>query len=194
MNKTVFYDMETTGIDPETAAVVQIGAILDIDGEEVDNLNLKIRPFEGAYLDPAALAVTGLSVDDLMNDPARLDPREAYWKFLEFCGFRPGRRVETSDRIHRAGYNIMGFDNRFLDKLGVRSGDKWCFAKFHWPGIDVASIACAALRQKRGRMKDFKLMSVARAFDIDTDGQAHDALFDVRVTRDLYYEIIARGL
>lgn len=194
MNKTVFYDMETTGIDPENAAVIQIGAILDVNGEEVDRIDIKLRPHEGANVDTKALAVTGLTIEELMEDPDRISPKEGYWRFMRFCEFTPGMRVYAENRIHRAGYNILAFDNKMLEALGARAGDNYTYAKFHWPGIDVASIACAALRQKRGRMKDFKLMSVARAFDIDTDGQAHDALFDVRVTRDLYYEIIARGL
>lgn len=194
MNKTVFYDLETTGTDFERSAVIQIGAILDVNGEEVDRIDIKLRPHEGANIDTKALAVTGLTIEELMEDPERISPKEGYWRFMRFCEFTPGMRVYAESRIHRAGYNILAFDNKMLEALGARAGDNYTYAKFHWPGIDVASIACAALRQKRGRMKDFKLMSVARAFDIDTDGQAHDALFDVRVTRALYYEVIARGL
>lgn len=43
-------------------------------------------------------------------------------------------------------------------------------------------------------MKDFKLMSVARELEIDIEGQAHDALFDVHVTREVYYKLLERGL
>jgi DNA polymerase III epsilon subunit-like protein len=49
--KTVFYDLETTGTDFAKSAVVQIGAIMDVDGEEVDNINLKIRHTRGANID-----------------------------------------------------------------------------------------------------------------------------------------------
>ena len=192
--KTVFYDLETTGIDFERSAVIQIGAILDVDGEEVDRIDIKIRPHEGANIDTKALAVTGLSIEDLMEDGSRLSPQQGYWAFMKFLGFRPSQRVGIPDRIHRAGYNILAFDNRFLDNLGARAGDNYTFAKFHWPGIDVATLACASLRKNRRCMKDFKLMSVAEIFGVNTDGQAHDALFDVHVTRGLYYEIIARGL
>ena len=192
--KTVFYDLETTGTDFERSAVIQIGAILDVDGEEVDRLDIKLRPHEGANIDTAALAVTGLSMEDLMEDPQRMRPSEGYWRFMKFCGFQPGQRVSPSMRVHRAGYNILAFDNRFLDFLGARAKDNWTFAKFHWPGIDVASIACAGLRSVRGTMKDFKLMSVAEAVGVSTDGQAHDALFDVHVTRELYYKLLEGGL
>ena len=194
MIKTVFFDLETTGVNFYNSAVIQIGAILDIDGEEVDNINIKIRPHENADIDPKALQVTGLTMADLMEDKERVGHLEGYWKFMEFCGFRPGKFVDIHQRIHRAGYNILAFDNNFLNELGKRSRDAYSYAKFHWPGIDVATIACAALRKTRGNMRDFKLMSVAHNLGVNTDGQAHDALFDVRVTRDLYYSLIDRGL
>lgn len=192
--KTVFFDLETTGTDFQRSAVIQIGAILDVDGEEVDRIDIKLKPHEGANIDSQALAVTGISMDDLLNNPDRVHPADGYWKFMRFCGFKPGQRVSPAMRIHRAGYNILGFDNKFLENLGAMVGDGYTFAKFHWPGIDVASIACAGLRSVRGAMKDFKLMSVARELEIDIEGQAHDALFDVHVTREVYYKLLERGL
>lgn len=188
--KTVFYDLETTGIDPEKAAVIQIGAILDVDGEEVDRIDIKLKPHDGAYVDSKAMAVTGISMDDLLNNPDRMHPTDGYWRFMRFCGFRPGQRVYASNRIHRAGFNILGFDNRFLEALGASVGDGYTFAKFHWPGIDVASMACAVLRNRRLEMPNFKLMTVAEELGISTDGQAHDALFDVHVTREIYYDVM----
>ena len=113
---------------------------------------------------------------------------------MRFCEFTPGMRVYTESRIHRAGYNILAFDNKMLEALGARAGDNYTYAKFHWPGIDVASLACASLRYNRGTMKDFKLMSVAKVFGIDIQGNAHDALFDVSVTRELYYELLNGGI
>ena len=192
--KTVFFDLETTGIDFERSAVIQIGAILDVDGEEVDRIDIKLRPHEGANIDTKALAVTGLTIEELMEDPERDHPADGYWRFMRFCGFKPSQRVYPSDRIHRAGYNILAFDNRMLEALGARIGDNYTFAKFHWPGIDVASIACAGLRSTRAAMKDFKLMTVAEAVGINTEGKAHDALFDVTVTRELYYALLDRRL
>ena len=192
--KTVFFDLETTGIDFERSAVIQIGAIMDVDGEEVDRIDIKLRPHEGANIDSNALAVTGLTIEDLMEDPNRLSPHEGYWRFMKFCGFRPGQRVSTANRIHRAGYNILAYDNKMLENLGVRARDGYTFAKFHWPGIDVASLACVAMRSVRGAMSNFKLMTVAAELGIDVNGKAHDALFDVSITRDLYYLILKERL
>lgn len=188
--KTVFFDVETTGIDPDTAAVVQIGAILDVDGVEVDRVDIKMIPHSGAMIDPKAMAVTGLSMEDLMENPERVSPRAGYWMFMKLCGFKPGQRVYQSDRVHLAGFNSIGFDNRFLQALGRRAGDGYTYAKYHWPGIDVASLACVVLRHRRLSMPNFKLMTVAEELGISTDGKAHDALFDVHVTREVYYDVL----
>jgi len=190
MMKTIFFDLETTGVDFDNSAVIQIGAILDINGKEVASANIKIRPHEGAVIDPGALKVTGLTKDELYDDPERLTPLEAYWRFMEMWGFKRGAFVRQADRVQLAGYNSLAFDNRFLQALGRRAGDNYTYAKYHWPGIDVASIACAGLRSCRGFMKDFKLMTVAKELGVNVDGQAHDALFDVHVTRELYYKIL----
>ena len=192
MSITLFYDLETTGTDFEKSAVVQIGAILDKDGDILRSLNLKIKPHPGANIDQGALDAIGMTIEDLMEDPERLDHLKAYREFVKFCGFIPGARILPSHRIHRAGYNILAFDNPMLSALGAKAGDNYTFAKFHWPGIDVASIACAVLRKERRLMKDFKLMTVAKQLGISTEGQAHDALFDVGVTRAMYYKILEK--
>jgi DNA polymerase-3 subunit epsilon len=187
--KIVFFDVETTGVDIENSAIIQIGAILDIDGEEVDNIDIKIRPHDGASVSQEALNVTGITMEDLLENPERISPKEAYRKFLNFCGFPP--QVYANNRILASGYNAMGFDMPMFINLGRRAGDQYSYAKFHWPVIDVAAIAAGHLAKSRHTMKNFKLMTVAERLGISTDGQAHDALFDVRVTRGIYYEIIS---
>lgn len=188
--KTIFFDVETTGIDPDKAAVVQIGAILDIDGEEVDRVNIKMIPHCGAEIDQKALAVIGLSLDEIMDPTDRVSPRAGYWQFMKLCGFAPGQRVYQQHRVNLAGYNSIGFDNRFLQALGRRAGDGYTFAKYHWPGMDVASQAAITLRNERMSLTNFKLMTVAEYLGVDVSGQAHDALFDVHVTRQIYYKLL----
>lgn len=187
--KMIFFDLETTGVDFKESAVIQIGAILDIDGEEVDNIDIKLKPHDGATIESDALRVTGVTMEDLMENPERVSPRDGYIKFLEFCRFP--KQVFAKDRILASGYNALGFDMPMFINLGQRAGDHYSYAKFHWPVIDVAAIAAGHLAKSRHTMKNFKLMTVAERLGISTDGQAHDALFDVRVTRSIYYEILA---
>jgi len=45
------------------------------------------------------------------------------------------------------------------------------------------------LLNERDTMKDFKLMTVAEKLGVIVSGDAHTALFDIEVTRDIYYNI-----
>ena len=186
--RTVFYDLETTDSDSNTAAIVQIGAILDVDGEVKGTLDLKVKAWNGCSVSQGALDATGLTVDDIYSEE-RMNGDEAYWEFMRFCGFKRGQRVYPQNRIFRAGYNILAFDNAILDNAGKRAGDLYSYAKFHWPGIDVASIACDKFAKERNDFSCFKLGYVAEYAGVDTSGKLHDALFDVTVTRDLYYKL-----
>lgn len=186
--KIVFYDLETTDNNTETAAIVQIGAILDIDGKVKGTFDLKVKARPGCSVSQDALNANGLTITDICSNE-RTDESEAYWEFMRFCGFRRGQRVYPQNRIFRAGYNILAFDNAMLDNTGKRAGDLYSYAKFHWPGIDVASIACDKFAKDRNDFSCFKLGYVAERVGVDTSGKLHDALFDVTVTRELYYKL-----
>jgi DNA polymerase III epsilon subunit-like protein len=55
--------------------------------------------------------------------------------------------------------------------------------------IDVRSLSINSLLKERDTMKDFKLMTVAEKLGVNINGEAHTALFDIEVTRDIYYNI-----
>ena len=188
-----FFDLETTDRYPEKCAVVQIGAIKDVNGEIVDEFNLCMRPHMGASIAQQALDVIGKTVEEI-TDPALSSHREGYWKFMEFMGMRKGVRIYPQSRRTIAGFNVLAFDMRCLQHLAERSDDRYGYAKFHWPALDVAPMAANALMDVRHEMDNFKLMTVAKELGVDTDGQAHDALFDVRVTREIYYKIQNYGV
>lgn len=183
--KMFFFDVETTGLSIQNSAIIQIAGILDIDGEIADTLEILVQPHEDAEIDAKALEVNNTSMEDLYGNPRRVTPMNAYRQVLDFCQYPA--RVYPEHRIHASGYNAMGFDMPLLVNMGRRAGDSYSYCKFHWPVIDVAVLAAEALREKRHLIPSFKLMSVAEALGVDTDGLAHDAVFDVRVTRDVYY-------
>lgn len=166
---------------------MQIGAILDIDGKVKGTLDLKVKARPGCSVSVFPNA-NGLTLTDIYSND-RMEEHEAYLEFMRFCGFKRGQRVYPQNRIFRAGYNILAFDNAILDNAGKRAGDLYSYAKFHWPGIDVASIARDKFAKDRNDFSCFKLGYVAERVGVDTSGKLHDALFDVTVTSDLYYKL-----
>ena len=186
MEKIFFYDLETTGLDPKIHAIHQLSAIIRVNGVVVKQINLKIRPFEGAILDPEALAIGGVTEEEIMAYPPH---QEAYKYLMEVLG-QYASKFDTSDKFHLSGFNIMGFDNEFLRHLWKLNNDKY-FGSYFWSDcIDVMSESSSFLRLVRPRMKDFKLKTVAKLLRIDIDEtKFHDALYDVEVTAQIYDRI-----
>lgn len=186
--KILFLDTETTGLDFEQSAIIQIGAILDdFDLKSSVKMNIKIRPHKGAVIEDGALKVNGTTREEL-GSPDRVEPSAAYKELMGVCGFP--HRVQPKDRVFLCGYNILGFDIPMLYKLAHRSGDQYPHGKFHWPGVDIAPLASFYLGMKRMELPNFKLMTVAKALGIPVDEEeAHDALYDIEITRKMYYKL-----
>lgn len=186
--KILFFDTETTGLDFEQSAIIQVGAILDdFDTKSTAKMNIKIKPHEGAVIEDGALKVNGTTREEL-ESPDRVEPNVAYKELMSVCGFP--HRVRPHNRVFLCGYNILGFDIPMLYKLAHRSGDEYPHGKFHWPGIDVAPLVSFYLGMKRMSLPNFRLMTVAKALGIPVnEEEAHDALYDVEITRKIYYKL-----
>ena len=187
-----FFDVETTSLDVCHGAIIQIAGILDIDGEVADTLNILVKPHENADIRQEALDVNKTSLEDLFENPARVSPKAAYQQVMDFC--RYPKRVYQEHRIFASGYNAFTFDMPMLMHMGTRVGDQYSRKKFHWPVLDVAVLAADYLREQRSAMDSFSLASVAKMLGVEFEGMAHDAVFDTRVAREIYYKCRRGGV
>ena len=55
--KIAYIDVETTGLDPKVNGIYQIGGIIEIDGEAVNEFGILMQPHEDDEVDPKALAL-----------------------------------------------------------------------------------------------------------------------------------------
>ncbi len=101
-----FYDFETTGISPAFDQPLQFAAILTDDNfNQVERIDIRCRLAPHILPAPWALAVTGVSPEQLM------DPALPSW--FDFSH-------QISDLIKRwapatwTGYNTLAFDEEFL--------------------------------------------------------------------------------
>ena len=185
---TYFVDLETTGLVPGEAAIIQLAAIRDVDGKIAGEMNIKIRPFPGALISPKALECNGISRDELFEDKERMEYADAYAEFLQFTGL--AGFVRPVDRCWFAGYNSIRFDFPHMEAMAGRFNEKYFYAKFHFPGIDVAVLAAQYFRTTRHLFPDFKLGTVAKSLGVEPMGNLHDAMCDVHLTRDIYYKMM----
>lgn len=186
MEKILFYDLETTGLDHNIHAIHQLSGFIRINNVIVKKFNLKIRPYETAIIDPEALEISGVSLAQIMAYPTH---QEVY-KYLSALLAEYVSKFDKTDKLHLCGYNIMGFDNPFLRKLWSLNNDKY-FGSFFWgDSIDVMSHASSFLRELRSTMPNFKLKTVAKLLRIEIDeSKLHDALYDVELTMQIFDRI-----
>jgi polyribonucleotide nucleotidyltransferase len=150
----VVIDVETTGFDPRTADLVEVGAVRVQGGEIVDRFSTLVdagRPIVGRQMH-------GITTADIAGKPS---PREAVDQLLAFIG-------DTTI----VGHNI-GFDIGFIEDA---RGDGFRFA----PGtyLDTLTLAREALA---GGSETYKLPDLARFLAIDVT-ESHRALPDAEAT------------
>lgn len=155
----VAVDLETTGLNPTTDRIIEIGAIKFEGDEVVDQWHSLVDP--GCSIPHYITQLTGLRDSDLRGAP-RLS--EVLLPVKRFIGDAP-----------LLGHNI-GFDIAFLRGAGLRLGDV---------SVDTYAVASAMLP---GAPR-YSLYALASMFGIASDGAPHRALNDVFMTFRLYREL-----
>ena len=120
----VVVDVETGGFNCKTDALLEIAAVLvetHEDGTLARGMTFRhhVKPFEGANMEPASLAVNGIDPDHPLR--LALDEREALQKI-----FREVRRAIREANCTRAilvGHNAS-FDLGFVNEAIARSAIK----------------------------------------------------------------------
>ena len=183
----VVVDVETGGFNAKTDALLEIAAVL-LDFSDGGTLQRRetyryhVKPFEGANLDPASLAVNGIDPDHPLR-PA-IDERDALQRL-----FREIRRAVRESRCQRAilvGHNAafdLGFLNEAVERSAIKRNPFHPFSCF-----DTATLCGVAFGQT------VLARAVAAAgFEWDEDS-VHSAAYDAEITADLFCEIVNRFL
>ncbi|HEX5789094.1 MAG TPA: ribonuclease T [Woeseiaceae bacterium] len=181
----VIIDVETGGFNCRTDALLEIGAVIvgfDDSGELVrrETIRHHVRPFPGANLELASLAVNGIDPDHPLR-PA-LDERDALGRL-----FREVRRAIRENGCSRAilvGHNAhfdLGFINEAILRCGIKRNPFHPFSCF-----DTATLCGVAFGQT-------VLSRAAKAAGIPFDeGAAHSAAYDAEVTAEVFCQIVNR--
>jgi ribonuclease T len=181
----VVVDVETGGFNSKTDALLEIAAVLleaKPDGTigRTETIRYHVKPFEGANMEPASLAVNGIDPDHPLR-PA-IDEKEA----LQHV-FREVRRAVRDAGCTRAilvGHN-SSFDLGFLNAAVARAEIKR--NPFHpFSSFDTATLCGVAYGQTV-----LARAVVAAGLDWD-ESQAHSAAYDAEVTADVFCDVVNR--
>lgn len=121
-------DIETTSADRERAGIVEIGAIWLHPAYGPRHglwFEIKCRPFEGAPIDPEAIAVNGF---DWLADPTVASEREAVEKFGDWIAGSLNMPELRRASLIMAGQNIGAFDWPILRAAFARAEEVFPFS------------------------------------------------------------------
>lgn len=159
----VVYDFETTGVDPHSCEIIEIGALKVADGKIVDRFQSLVKPF---YPIPeGASKVNHITNEMVKNAPTAYDIIPS---FVDFIG--------DSKLI---GYNIARFDHiilrRYVMDICGKSLDNYI--------TDVYSLC-----RKKLNLDKYTLSDVASYYNIDTSN-AHRSIGDCETTLECFKHI-----
>ena len=166
MADMVIYDLETTGINPKNANIVEIAAKrLNVIGNEIESFERLVKP-PGGYIPPSVTRVHGISTEDVKDEPS------IEIVLPEFCSF-------IQDRI-LIGHNVLGMIIQFSN-VTLKTYLKRNLSNPHYDTLVTARKLFP--RQRRG------IEALAEKFGIE-HGQLHRAMEDVEANRQIFKELI----
>lgn len=184
--KYCFVDTETSGVDPEKNALLQLAGAIVINGKVMERFDIQSAPFPEDVIDPIALEVNGLTEEVIRGYLAPILARRQFMAILaKYCD-----KYDKTDKFQFVGYN-GDFDADAIRAWFVKCGDIYFGSWFWWPILDVAKLAGIRLMEQRHTMSSFKLTAVARFLYLEVDeSKAHDAAYDIDLTMRMFYLLI----
>lgn len=180
----VVVDVETGGFNPENDALLEIAAVIismDDNGllSSGETHSCHVEPFEGANIEEAALAFTGIDP----GHPFRLAKTEKEALEHVFMPIRQAVKQTSCSRAILVGHNAF-FDLGFMNAAVKRTGVKNPFHSFS--SFDTATLGGLAYGQT-------VLARLTAAAGIEWDQeQAHSAIYDAQKTAELFCTIVNR--
>lgn len=165
----VVYDLETTGVNPNTANIVQIAAcrLNTSENQKPNKYEEKVKP-PGGQIPEASTEIHGISTDDVINSRSIEDV------LPEFCEF-----IQDSVLV---GHNIAQYDNRILNRDMQEYINKGLTNLYY----DTLVVARRLFPQARRSLKE-----LADKFNIEFDElEAHKADKDVEVNLEIFKKLI----
>jgi len=185
MNKRIYIDTETTGLDSKKNEITQLAYIIEINGKVELERDIKLRPKRPELASPKALAVQKKTLADLAAYPAREEGFKTFMgdltKYVD--------RFSKYDKFTWVGQNAP-FDYGFVKEFMLAMGEQYHYAFFDYHLVDTLAIAAAFQMAGILQVPNLKLESLCGAYNVKLGSDAHDALYDTRATREVLLRMV----
>ena len=163
--RIVFFDFETTGLNPDLDTIIEVGAVKSENGKVLSSFSVVIN--QRIPIPKKITKITGITDEEILKNGR--EEREVMNEFFEFIGDDP-----------LVGHNAIYFDIPFIEKyLGARIknrvSDTLIISKFLLPGL-----------------RSHSLRRVASNFGIPWD-KNHRALEDAIIAMNLWEKLKERA-
>ena len=156
----IVLDLETTGLSIYEDRIIEIGAVRLKNGRKIDKFYSLVNPQK--TISPFASQKHGIYNYHLLEAPISCMIRKYFCHFIEGCVL--------------VGHNIMNFDRHFLYReLKVTKNTLF---------VDTLGLSRRLFPDKHGHSLDM----IAKRLKI-RNIQSHRALYDVKVTMDVFFEV-----
>lgn len=185
IRKVLFFDTETTGLDPVKNDIIQLSGIVEIDGKIKEEFNFFSQPFNYDNVSPEAMAKHGISIDTIKQFPK---PHLLRSRLIDFLS-RYINKYDKSDKFYPAGHNVR-FDMDFLSENFKKNNDKYFGSWLFWHALDLRQLSTILRYKGLLETENLKLEILAKNFNVEL--KAHDAMSDIRCTREIIGIILDR--
>ena len=158
----VVFDAETTGLDPATEYLTEIGAVLVENGQITRRFDTFVKPPKA--ITPRITELTGITNEMVADAP---DEKAAFEQFMAFAGARI-----------LVAHNANGFDIRFFQALTARQGIEWSCT--YIDTLPMAQSLCPGLgNYKQTNIYKHLELGTYNAHRADEDAEALGKIFCV---------------
>ena len=209
--KRVWFDLETTGVDPNNDRITQMAFLVEENFKVIAEFIQNVYPGElpNDY-DISAGKITGLTsnsinqshddylIDNRFDSDTFIDSNHAFKLVTDFLDKYVGSKKSGSiNKAWLCGKNVVGFDLPFLKvffDMNMTDGQANWLHYFEPMQIDIDSFVAMYMSEKlyevekREKPKNLKLITLCNMFDVKLDN-AHNALSDTRATFQLFSKI-----
>jgi len=176
MNKVIYIDTETSGLDPSKNALLQIAGIIEINGIEKEYFNYYVRPIKGKIINQKALECNNLTFNQIESFE---DPSLIYSRVLAIFD-KYIAKFDKNDKFIMVGQNPW-FDKTFIDQFFKDQGNQYLHAYIDYHLIDLVGISMFMKSVGKISCENLKLETICKSLEIPL--KAHDAMEDCRAVK-----------
>lgn len=176
--KTIWIDVETTGIDHETNVIIELAALYENDGADKSVFHVYILPAYRPDDFNTIEELTGITWEYLEKNG--ITEAEAYKKFIEWIS-QYIDKYDKEDKAIFAAYKA-DFDNDYIRDFFTHNNDNYFGSWFYSASLDIMGTAILMVRLGYIPVPvNFKNITICENFGIKH--KAHSALDDIKASR-----------